>query len=139
MDENKDRRSFDRIEIPGMNAVLVNNYWYYLFSFKLLYSFVEIIFKKTPLKNISVTGACLVSKQNFEPGDSIHMILSVPGMRKIPVTGSIRWSSFSTDQNTYYAGVQFMAFNKGKRYDSYQRLKQINELVAEPAVASEKH
>lgn len=136
MENVKDRRSFERMAIPGMKAVLVNNYFYYLFSFRFLYNIIELIFRKIELINISLTGACLLSKQNFEPGQSVHMIISVPGMSKIPVTGSVRWSTNASDQEAYMAGIQFMAFNKGKRYNSFKRLKQINELMPQPATAT---
>lgn len=126
MDKIKDRRSFDRLEIPGMKAVLVNNYWYQLFSYKLLYNILKILLKKTHLKNISVSGACILSRKNFHTGDSIYLIISLPGSAFIPVKGSVRWTSDKTEQNMYYAGIQFEAFRNGTKYNSYESLKQLH-------------
>jgi len=123
MEENKDRRSFDRLEIPGMKAVLVKGRWYQILSYRLLYRFLKFLFKKAQLKNISVSGACVVSDRNFHTGDSVQMIISIPGSSFIPVKGNVRWSSKDTDLN--YAGVQFEAFSSGKRYNSYESLKQL--------------
>lgn len=125
MDEQKDRRSFDRLEIPGMKAVLLKGHWYQIFSYRLLYRIFRFLLRKTDLKNISVSGACIASEKNFNTGDAVHMIILIPGSSFIPVKGSVRWSANSQDRNGYYAGVQFEAFSSGKKYNSYESLKQL--------------
>ena len=125
MEEKKDRRSFDRLEIPGMKAVLVKNHWYSLLSSKLIYNLLKVLLKKSHLKNISVSGACIECKRAYTAGESIHMIITVPGVSFIPVKGSVRWSSNLDQGNKFYAGVQFEAFSNGKKYNSYDTLKQL--------------
>jgi len=124
MEEKKDRRSFDRLEIPGMNAILLRGQWYQILSYKLLFRVLKFLFKKTQLKNISVSGACIFNDRNYNKGDMVHMIISVPGASYIPVKGSVRWSSENTGNNGF-AGVQFEAFSSGKKYNSYNSLKQL--------------
>lgn len=123
MEDFKDRRSFDRLEIPGMKAVLLKSHWYQLLSYKLLYSILKFVLKKTPLKNISVSGACIACNQTYNTGDAVHMIITIPGAKHIPVKGSVRWSSNGSDHN--YAGVQFEAFSSKGKYNSYESLKQL--------------
>ena len=125
MDENKDRRSFDRLEIPGMQAVVVKGHWFQILSYRLLYSILKFLFKKTQLKNISVSGACIENDHRLNTGDSVHMIISVPGSSYIPVKGSVRWASNNSDSKGYYAGIQFEAFSSGKKFNSYQSLKEL--------------
>ena len=125
MEDNKDRRSFDRLEIPGMKAVLLKSHWYQLLSYKLFYGILKFLLKKTPLKNISVSGACITSNQSYNTGDSVHMIITIPGSSFIPVKGSVRWSSNRNDDNLFYAGVQFEAFSSGGKFNSYESLKQL--------------
>jgi len=125
MEEKKDRRSFDRLEIPGMKAVLLKSHWYQILSYRLLYGILKFLFKKSQLKNISVSGACIESKRVYNTGDSIHMIISIPGSSYIPVKGSVRWAADNSNGNGYYAGVQFEAFSSGKKFNSYESLKQL--------------
>ena len=125
MEDKKDRRSFDRLEIPGMKAVLLKGHWYQILSYRLLYRIFKFLFKKTLLKNISVSGACIACDQHFNTGDAVHMIISIPGSSFIPVKGSVRWSSNSIDSKGYYAGVQFEAFSSGSKFNSYESLKQL--------------
>ena len=53
------------------------------------------------------------------------MIITIPGASFIPVKGSVRWSSNNSESNKYYAGVQFEAFSNGRKYNSYETLKQL--------------
>ena len=135
MEDKKDRRSFDRLEIPGMKAVLLKGHWYQILSYRLLYRIFRFLFKKTHLKNISVSGACIECDQNFNTGDAVHMIISIPGSSFIPVKGSVRWSSNSFDSHGYYAGVQFEAFSSGKKFNSYESLKQLQNHAKAKVVA----
>jgi Tfp pilus assembly protein PilZ len=124
MEEQKDRRSFDRLEIPGMNAILLRGQWYQILSYKLFFRLLKFLFKKTQLKNISVSGACISNDRNYNKGDQVHMIISVPGATYIPVKGSVRWSKDIAGNNGF-AGVQFEAFSSGKKFNSYNSLKQL--------------
>jgi len=133
MEEMKDRRSFDRLEIPGMNAILLKGSWYQILSYKLLFRVLKFLFKKTQLKNISISGACIASDHHYNTGDPVHMIISVPGSPYIPVKGSVRWASNNSDNNEYYAGIQFEAFSSGGKFNSYESLKQLqNHAKAKP-------
>ena len=124
MEDKKDRRSFDRLEIPGMQVVLLKGYWYQILNYKLLFKILKFLFKTTHLKNISVSGACIANKRNYNKGEHVHMIMSIPGSSYIPVKGSVRWASDSSEKQDY-AGIQFEAFSKGKKYNSYESLKKL--------------
>ena len=89
--------------------------------------------KQNLLKNISVNGACIQSKSRFNTGDPVHMIISLPGDKKIPVKGNVRWTYQSEDSN-HIAGIQFLSFSKGKSYNSMERLKRLNNYVPPGAV-----
>lgn len=125
MEEKKDRRSFDRLEIPGMQAVLLKGYWYQILSYKLLFRILKFLFKKTHLKNISVSGACIACERSFDTGEHVHMIISIPGSSYIPVKGSVRWAANSSERSGYYAGIQFEAFSSGKKFNSFETLKKL--------------
>jgi len=133
MDDYKDRRAFERLEIPGMKAALISQFLHGILSYKIFTIFTEILMKQDLLKNISVNGACINSKNRLQPGDDVHMIISLPGDKNIPVKGSVKWIS-ETDNREYFAGVQFMAFSKGKNYNSFDRLKQLNDYIPPGAV-----
>ena len=125
MEEMKDRRSFDRLEIPGMNAILLKGHWYQILSYKLLFRLLKFLFKKTQLKNISISGACIANDRNYHTGDPVHMIISVPGSSYIPVKGSVRWASNQSENSGHFAGIQFEAFSSGGKFNSYESLKQL--------------
>ena len=135
MKEKEDRRSFDRLEIPGMKAVLLKGHWYQILSYRLLYKIFKFLLKKTQLKNISVSGACITCDKVFNTGDAVHMIISIPGSSFIPVKGSVRWSSSSVDSKEYIAGVQFEAFSSGKKFNSYESLKELQNHVKATVVS----
>ncbi len=128
MDDVKDRRSYERLKIPGMKAALVSQFLLNLLSIKLFSIFAYILMKQNLLINISVNGACIQSKNRFNTGDPVHLIISLPGDKKIPVKGNVRWT-YQNEDNSHFAGVQFLAFSKGKSYNSKDRLKLLNNYI----------
>ncbi len=128
MDDVKNRRAYERLEIPGMKAVLVSQFLHNLLCTKIFSIFADLLMKQNLLKNISVNGACIQSKNRFNMGDPVHMIISLPEDKKIPVKGNVRWTHQSVD-SMHVAGIQFLAFSKGKSYNSLDRLKQLNNFV----------
>jgi len=125
MNEIKDRRSFDRLMNPEMTAFLINSSWYYFLRYKLFQSILLFIMQKTLLQNLSASGSCIVSTNNFEPGDAIHLIIYPPAEKSIFIKGSVRWISNDTMRNRNKVGIQFRAYGQGKRYNSYDILKQL--------------
>ena len=128
MDDFKDRRAYERLEIPGIKAALVSQFLHNVLSIKIFSFFANILMKQNLLKNISVNGACLFVKNQYKAGDNIHLLISLPNDKNIPVKGNVRWIS-ETESNSYYAGVQFMAFSKGRSYNSIDRLKNLNDYL----------
>lgn len=132
MEDNKNRRAFERLEIPGMKAVLLSQFFHTLLSFRFFSIVAEVLMKYNLLINISVNGACIQSKNRYNPGEDVHLIISLPGDKNIPVKGIVRWTS--SENSEYYSGIQFMAFSKGKNYNSMDRLKKLSNYFPPGAV-----
>jgi len=134
MEEIKDRRSFDRPIVPGITALMINASWYYLLKYKLFHSFVLFLLGKNLIQNLSASGSCILSKNNFEPGKAIYLFLSSPGGMTIFIKGTVRWISFDAGNNMYCAGIQFRAYGNGKRYNSFKALEQLHIYTLPPAI-----
>ena len=126
MDETKDRRSFDRLKVPEMTAFMINTGWYYLLRYKLFHSIVIFILGKNLIQNLSASGSCILSSNNFEPGKAIYLIMYSPGVKIIYIKGTVRWISSNAGDNMYYVGIQFLAYGNGKRYNSFKVLDQLH-------------
>ena len=118
MDDIKDRRSFDRLNPPEISALLINSNWYYFLRYKLFRSIALFILRNS----------------NFKPGDIIRMIIYAQGQKNIFIKGTVRWISPGTENNTYYAGIRFVAYGNRKRYNSYKTLDQLRLFAMQNAV-----
>ena len=138
MNENKDRRSFDRPKVPELEAFIINTSWHYLLRYKLFHSIAIFILGKDSIQNLSASGSCILSKNNFEPGKAIYLFLSSPGGKTIFMKGIVRWVSSDRENNMYYVGTQFLAYGNGKRYNSFKVLEQLHIYTIQNTVLAER-
>lgn len=137
MNEIKDRRSFDRLMTPEMTAFLINSSWYYLLRYKLFKILLSFIMQKALLQNLSASGSCILSNNKFKSGDVIHLIIYTPAEKSIFVKGSVRWISSDAMSKRNNVGIQFRAYGKGKRYNSYDILKQLRDYAIQNRILSD--
>lgn len=134
MEEIKDQRSFDRLNTPETSVLLINSNWYYLLRYKLFRRIALFILGKSQLQDLSTSGSCILTHSNFKPGDLIRMIIYIQGQKNIYIKGTIRWISPGAENNTYYAGIRFVAYGNRKRYNSYKALDQLRLYSTQNAV-----
>ena len=134
MEEIKDRRSFDRLNSQEISALLVNSKWYYLLKYKLFHRIAKTMLGKSLLQNLSTSGSCILCHNSFKPGDIIRMIIYAKDQKNISIKGTVRWISPGTENNTYYAGIRFVAYGNRKQYNSYKTLDQLRLFAIQNAV-----
>ena len=134
MEDIKDLRSFDRHDTSELNALLITSNWYYLLRYKLFRRLALFILRKSQLQDLSTSGSCILTHSNFKPGDIIRMIIYARGQKNIFIKGTVRWISPGTENNTYYAGIRFVAYGNRKRYNSYKALDQLRLYTIQNAV-----
>jgi Tfp pilus assembly protein PilZ len=134
MEEIKDQRSFDRLNTPEISVLLINSNWYYLLRYKFFRRIALFILRKSQLQDLSTSGSCILTHSNFKPGDLIRMIIYIQGQKNIFIKGTVRWISPGTENNTYYAGIRFVAYGNRKRYNSYKALDQLRLYSTQNAV-----
>jgi len=125
MTEIKDRRTFDRRLHPEITALLINSSWYNMLRYKFVRNSAILRIGKNQLQNLSVSGSCISSNKKFKPGDSIHLIINTPGQKTISVKGFVRWTIADKARNMLFVGIQFSAYGRGRRYNSYKIHKQL--------------
>jgi len=138
MSEIKDRRSFNRLMNPETTAYMINSSWHYFFRYNLCKRILLFLKQKTLLQNLSASGACIVSVNNFKFGDKIHLSIYTPGQKYIFIKGSVRWISNDTISNRNNVGIQFQAYGKGKRYNSYYFLKKLHNYALQNKLLTDK-
>ena len=138
MNENKDRRSFDRPIVTEMTAFMINTSWYYLLRYKLFHSIAISILGKNLLQNLSASGSCILISNYVEPGKAIYLFLSSPDGKTIFIKGIVRWVSSDRENNMYYVGSQFLAYGNGKRYNSLKVLEQLHIYRLQNTVLAER-
>ena len=125
MNKVKERRALDRLSKPQSSVFLVKRPWFDIVGSILSLTILRRIFKATILKDISKSGACILSEQRFNCGDPINLILLGPGEKKVRIKGRVQWISFKSEENLFYVGTQFLAFGKGRMYNSFQCQEQL--------------
>ena len=136
MTETKDRRTFDRRLHPEITALLINSSWYNLLRYNFLQKPAILKLGKHQLQNLSASGSCISSNKKFKPGDSIHLIIKTPDQKTISVKGFVRWTTAGKDRNMLFVGIQFSAFGRGRRYNSYKIHKQLRSRTFGAAILS---
>ena len=125
MQEDKDRRSFDRLAIPQASASLLGKKWFDVINKYLSFLVPANTSNNIIIKDISKSGACLVCDHQHECGDPIHLVVSIPGEKNILVKGHVRWVEKQDDQIQYCIGTQFYAYGSGKKLNPLRSLEQL--------------
>jgi hypothetical protein len=134
MQENKDRRTFDRLAVPQATASLLENKWFDVINKYLSYLVPANTSKNIVVKDISKSGACLVCEYQHKCGDPIHLVVSIPGEKNILVKGHVRWVKKQDNQIQYYIGTQFYAYGSGKKLNPLRSLEQLRYIQERSAI-----
>ena len=127
MTEAKDRRTFDRLLNTEITAYLIPSNLLNFLRFR--YGGKAAIQKlgKDQLRDLSASGSCIISRNKFVYGAPIILIIYAPGKKMIFIKGKVRWIFDGPMQNHYAVGIQFTAYGKGKKYNSYKNLGLLRE------------
>jgi hypothetical protein len=129
MKETKDSRYQERIHIPGAQV---------------LYKKENKLFKRfsapMPLKDITKSGVCFKIIHNLKIGTIIDLKILLPQKQMIRVKGRLVWANY--DPQNYdqsFAGVQFLPFGEGSKYNSFHSLNKLEILSKQFQKESESH
>ena len=125
MEEAKDRRSYDRLVIPEATALKMEQVWFDLMSNYLSFVIPVNTTKDIIIKDISKSGACIMCEHRHECGDTMHLVVSIPGEKNIWIKGRVLWVRKHDDQIQYCIGTQFYAYGSGKNLNSMRSLEQL--------------
>jgi hypothetical protein len=114
-----DKRTFDRLQIPGALVV---------FRKRNKFGFLERSSKPMLLYNITKSGICFESDKKFEMGESVCIDIQIPGERSLRLYGNIKWISDDVTGGSCLIGAQFSAFGKGHNYNSLKSLDRLRIL-----------
>lgn len=126
MNEIMDRRSFDRPNVPAVEASIFSASWYYLLKYKIVHRIVMPLSRKYILQNLSASGSCVLTKNYLVPGKEIYLFLFSPGENTVLIKGIVRWISPHSESNMYIVGTQFLAYGNGRSYNSFKVLEQLH-------------
>ena len=104
MSSKSDKRTFERISIPG--AVVT-------FRKKNKFGFLENFSKPMPLVNLTKSGVCFPSEKRLDHGEPLCLDIEIPGEGKLRLYGKIRWINDDSQTWECLVGAQFTAFGKG--------------------------
>ena len=125
MEQAKDRRSYDRLVIPEATALKMEQIWFDLMSNYLSFVIPVNTAKDIIIKDISKSGACIMCEHRHECGDTVHLVVSIPGEKNIWIKGRVLWVRKHDDQSQYCIGAQFYAYGSGKKFNSMRSLEQL--------------
>jgi len=111
----KDKRSTERILIPGATIVLRKRNRLGLF---------EKSSDPTDLSNFTKSGIAFKSEIKFRFGDAVYLDILVPGEKTLRLAGEIRW----IDDSNSTVGAQFKAFGSGRKYNPLTALEKLRLL-----------
>ena len=111
----KDKRSTDRILIPGATIVLRKRNRLGLF---------EKSSDPIDLSNFTKSGIAFKSEIKFRFGDAVYLDIFVPGEKTLRLAGEIRW----IDKSNSTVGAQFKAFGSGRNYNPMTALEKLRLL-----------
>ena len=128
MEGSKDRRSFDRLNIPAATVQVMDKKWFDLISNYLSFITPGKGTKDIIIKDISKSGACFMCEHQHEWGDPVHLVISIPGEKNIWIKGNVRWVKRQDEQFQYCIGIQFYAYGDGKKLNSMRTLEQLRNV-----------
>ncbi len=125
MSDQKERRFYERIQIPGAEVA---------YRARKRFNWFSGYDGPVPMKDITKSGICFKLKTRLERGATVEIKINIPGEEQFSVTGNIVWTNIDRSPDDGYAGVQFRPFGKGHHYNSFrthERLEQITQHFAE--------
>ena len=111
----KDKRSTDRILIPGATIVLRKRNRFGLF---------EKYSGPIDLSNFTKSGIAFKAEYKFSIGDAVSLDILIPGEKTLRLAGEIRW----IDDSNSTVGAQFKAFGSGRNYNPLTALEKLRLL-----------
>ena len=108
-----ERRFIDRFRVPKARVRYAKE------------NFIVPVSRAMPLTNLSKYGACFELKDEIDPGNLVIIKISVPGKRSILVKGKVIWSDSNNNKIHHRAGIQFLPFGKGRKYNSFNSLEKL--------------
>jgi len=118
MEKKKERRHLERFEIPGAQIMYKQGKGFRLF---------DRYIGPLPLKDITKNGACIEINQPVDRGTLLDIEINIPGHKKVHVKGHVVWTSYPEEPT--HAGVQFMPYGEGKKYNSFDSRMQLEHLT----------
>ena len=120
MSDYKERRNYPRVEVKGASVAYKKRD-----GFNLWNSFSQLL----PMKDLAKGGVCFETDSYLNNGVIVNMKLDIPGEKKIQMKGTIVWSANITNNGRTFAGVQFLPFGKGKRYNSFESWEKLEQIT----------
>jgi hypothetical protein len=121
MSEKSERRSLNRIEIPSAEI---------FYKPKKRLNILTILIGPTDLINISKSGACFISKNPINKGSDVLLKIVLPIKDPIILKANTVWTSANHEPGQMLVGVQFTPFGEGKRYNSFETMKELEQLYS---------
>jgi Tfp pilus assembly protein PilZ len=128
MDELIDRRAFDRLVFSNISATIFRNYWYYSLGHRLFKNLELFAPVKSSVQDISSSGSLIITKSIFKQGQTISLIISIPGSERMIIKGKVLWIAAQTP-DMQNVGIQFLAFSNWKKYNSFDVQKQLGLIL----------
>ena len=122
MTDIKERRNYPRVEVDGAIVAYKKRE-----RFELLNRFSSFY----PLRDLAKGGICFELDTQINQGTLVEVKLSVPGEKRISVKGTIVWSTNITGNGRMFAGVQFLPFGKGRRYNSFECWERLEQIISQ--------
>ena len=117
--ESDERRSIDRIEVPGTSL---------RFKFSKGVSVLKNYSSSPDIINVSKSGIAFKTNHGAGYGDAIQMKLSFPDGKNINLKGKVRWAGEINGDNSKAVGVLFDPFGLQRQYNSIKALEYLRSL-----------
>jgi hypothetical protein len=120
MERKRERRHLERFEVPGAKVLYKQGKGFHLF---------ERYTGPLPLKDITKNGACIAVDGPVEKGTLLKIEVQLPNQQKFRIKGHVVWTSYPKAPS--HAGVQFLPYGQGKKYNSFDSHELLERLTQE--------
>ncbi len=76
---------------------------------------VEMIDVKARLIDVTTESATIATKHDFDKGQQLQVIISLPGLRPLDVDATVHWSKALPKNGLYAAGARFYSIQPDDR------------------------
>jgi hypothetical protein len=119
MTSKKNRRNLDRIKIPDGSVYYKPDTQMYIFN--------RYIGPEN-LIDISKSGAGFKISHDLHKNDYVMLKVILPGEKNLTLQGHIKWVLNDNDDGKNRVGIQFSPYGYDRKYNSYDKLKQLGKL-----------